>query len=89
MCLKVSDREVIIQGQMLNDCIVNAAQSIFQKQFPLIQDFQNTLIGKQGQLFDAVSNLSYIQILHTGNVVVLVCTSYKSVIRKQVWKIIS
>lgn len=88
MCLKVSDREVIIQGQMLNDCIVNATQSILKKQFPLINGFQNTLIGQRGQLFDAISNFSSIQILHTGNVVVLVCTSYKSVIKKQVWKII-
>ena len=54
---------VIIQGQMLNDCIVNAAQRILKKQFPLIKVFQNTLIGKRGQLFDAVSNLSSIQIL--------------------------
>ncbi|XP_019861172.1 PREDICTED: uncharacterized protein LOC109589556 [Amphimedon queenslandica] len=67
--LKFSDLNCIVQGFMLQDTIINAAQSILKKQFPFKGGFQSTLNGqRQRKLFDTLPFDSHsIQILHTGN----------------------
>uniref|UniRef100_A0A1X7TFH0 Uncharacterized protein n=1 Tax=Amphimedon queenslandica TaxID=400682 RepID=A0A1X7TFH0_AMPQE len=65
--LKFSDLNCIVQGFMLQDTVINAAQSILKKQFPFKGGFQSTLNGqRQGKLFDTLPFDSHsIQILHT------------------------
>ena len=77
--LKFSDHNCIVQGFMLQDSIINAAQGILKKQFPFKGGFQSTLNGqRRRKLFDTLPFDSHsIQILHTGIVSIIhLCTIF-------------
>ena len=47
--LHFTHKEIILQGSMLNDVIINAAQVILKEQFPDLLGFQSTLLLKKEQ----------------------------------------
>lgn len=62
-----SDRRILLDGEMLNDALINACQKLLSNQFPEILGFENTICGLTSTNFSLKEFAHHgIQILHIG-----------------------
>ena len=64
--LRESDRVSLLNGNDVNDSIINAAQCLLKSQFSEIEGFQNTLLAHHLKFKPTPNNTLCIQILHAG-----------------------